>query len=124
MTRTIDLTPTWPQAARIIAAALENGTGAGREAARAELFRMADMLDQLNTQPAPALFEVITTKAGRAAFGQTFTKEDDATAYADAMRAAGYTVDPFPAFEPVTLAEALAVAAETYSDPSLTQATP
>lgn len=124
MTRTIDLTPSWPQAARIIAAALENGTGAGREAARAELFRMAEILDQLHTQPAPALFEVITTKPGRAAFGQTFTDKADATAYADAMRAAGYTVDPFPAFEPVTLAEALSIAAETYGDASLKQAAP
>lgn len=44
MARYIDLTPTWPEAARIIAAALENGTGKGREAARAELFRMADLL--------------------------------------------------------------------------------
>lgn len=34
MTRTIDMTPTWPQAAQIIAAALENGTDKGREAAR------------------------------------------------------------------------------------------
>lgn len=47
MTRTIDLTPTWRQAAQIIAAALEHGTETGREAARAELFRMAEILDQL-----------------------------------------------------------------------------
>ena len=45
--RFIDMTPTWRQAALIIAAALENGTGKGRDAARAELFRMADLLDQL-----------------------------------------------------------------------------
>lgn len=47
MTRYIDMTPTWPQAARIIAAALENGTSEGRDAARAELFRMADLIEQL-----------------------------------------------------------------------------
>ena len=47
-TRTIDMTPTWPQAARIIAAALENGTSTGREAARTELFRMADLIDHLS----------------------------------------------------------------------------
>lgn len=123
MTRTIDMTPTWPQAARIIAAALENGTGAGREAARAELFRMADILDQLHQAPAPALFEVITSRAGRA-FGQTFNNEADATAYADAMRAAGYAVDPFPAFEAVSLADALDIAADHYGDASLTQARP
>jgi len=50
MTRHIDITPTWPQAARIIAVALENGTDEGRAAARAELFRMADLLDQLQKQ--------------------------------------------------------------------------
>lgn len=47
MSRTIDMTPTWPQAAQIIAAALENGTSTGREAARTELFRMADLIDHL-----------------------------------------------------------------------------
>jgi hypothetical protein len=50
MTRTIDMTPTWPQAAQIIAAALENGTDKGREAARGELFRMANLLDQLQRE--------------------------------------------------------------------------
>ena len=45
--RYIDLTPTWREAALIIAAALENGTGKGRDAARQELFRMAEILDQL-----------------------------------------------------------------------------
>jgi len=50
MKRTIDITPTWPQAARIIAAVLETGTDKGRAAARAELFRMADLLDKLLSQ--------------------------------------------------------------------------
>lgn len=49
MSRFIDLTPTWREAATIIAAALENGTGKGREAARDELFRMATILDQIHT---------------------------------------------------------------------------
>lgn len=49
-TRTIDMRMTWRMAAQIIAAALENGTGAGREAARAELFRMAEILDAMNDQ--------------------------------------------------------------------------
>lgn len=48
--RTIDLTPTWPEAARIIAAALENGTGQGRDAARSELFRMAQIIEHLTGQ--------------------------------------------------------------------------
>ena len=48
--RYIDITPTWREAAQIIALALENGTDKGRDAARAELFRMADMLDAMNAQ--------------------------------------------------------------------------
>lgn len=48
--RYIDMTPTWRQAAQIIAAVLENGTDKGREAARAELFRMADLLDAMNAK--------------------------------------------------------------------------
>lgn len=43
--RTIKIDMTWTTAARIIAAALENGTDKGRDAARAELFRMAEILD-------------------------------------------------------------------------------
>ena len=48
--RFIDMTPTWAEAAQIIAAALENGTPTGQEAARKELFRMAGLLDRLNAQ--------------------------------------------------------------------------
>lgn len=59
MTRTINISPTWREAAGIIAAALENGTGTGKKAARAELFRMADMLDQLRKdQPSAEAFAV------------------------------------------------------------------
>lgn len=52
--RFIDLTPTWQEAATIIAAALENGTGEGREMARAELFRMAAILDGLKANQTAA----------------------------------------------------------------------
>lgn len=51
--RFIDLTPTWQEAAAIIAAALENGTDRGRVAARAELFRMAALLDELDSTATP-----------------------------------------------------------------------
>lgn len=44
--RTIDMTPTWREAAQMIAAVLENGTDHGRDLARAELYRMAELLDQ------------------------------------------------------------------------------
>ena len=43
--RTIDMTPTWREAAAMIATVLENGTPKGRDAARAELLRMGDLLD-------------------------------------------------------------------------------
>jgi hypothetical protein len=229
MTRTINITPTWRQAAQIIAAALENGTDAGREAARAELFRMGDLLDAWRDQPAqtetpaaaPAsdaaeartvyligkptqdsrgnpftvylvaghrwtrdpweaaqtndeaqaardaadwseywaskglqarahvepwtlaqieaaqidhlaqidqperleLFEVIAHRDGQA-FGQTFTAQENAQAYAAAMRRAGYQVDPFPMFEPVrSFAEAMQEAARFFEDARLNGAT-
>jgi len=48
--RTIEIKMTWTTAAQIIAAALEDGTDSGKAAARAELFRMAQMLDELIAQ--------------------------------------------------------------------------
>lgn len=70
------------------------------------------------------LFEVITHREGRA-FGQTFTRAETAQAYADAMRAAGYTVDPFPPFETVdSAADALRRAADLYGDGRLDPASP
>ncbi len=159
MTRTIDMTPTWPQAARIIAAALENGTDTGREAARAELFRMADLLHDLQAQqqqaaaaragrdaenagraviyahgrpyvdPAHAdhaepnsvaLWEVICTPSTGPAFGQTFHDEQSATAYADAMRTAGYAVEPSPVFDTQpTAAAALKAATDYFGHPEI-----
>lgn len=100
--RFIDLTPTWQEAAAIIAAALENGTGTGREMARAELFRMAAILDDLKTDQengkAVDLWEVISTNADGAAFGQTFHSEQTAAAYTRTMQAKGYSADMSPAF--------------------------
>lgn len=45
---TIRLEMNWSGAAGIIAAALENGTGAGKRAAREELARMAELADERN----------------------------------------------------------------------------
>lgn len=125
MPRTIDLTPTWRQAAQIIAAALECGTGAGRDAARAELFRMGELLDQLNAERAeldrpPARFDVIAGPSGaRAAFGQSFATEADALAYAAAMRGHGFDVDTLPPVEALSVADALLYAAGHYRKPEL-----
>lgn len=128
----VDLTPTWPEAARIIAAALENGTGTGREMARAELFRMAAILDSLqqnqSDQEEPSddtrteLFEVIAHGRTGAAFGQTFTDEGTADSYAERLRAEGYEVDPYPAYDTQPdLAAALGEAAHFFKDRGLTQ---
>ena len=128
----IDLTPTWPEAARMIAAALENGTGEGRTMARAELFRMADILDSLkqtqsdHKKPSDdtetGLFEVIAHGRNGAAFGQTFTNEATADSYAERLRAKGYEVDPYPAFDTQPdLAAALGEAAHFFKDRRLTQ---
>lgn len=71
--RFIDLTPTWQQAAAIIAVALENGTGTGREMARAELFRMAAILDDLKAdQTAAKAATFIVAKTDAAGQRRTF----------------------------------------------------
>jgi hypothetical protein len=41
MAKTIDLTPTWPEALRVYLFALENGTAKGKEEARRGLEHMA-----------------------------------------------------------------------------------
>lgn len=47
--RTVDMTPSWAEAARMIAVALEHASPEGKELARQELFRMGELLDaQLN----------------------------------------------------------------------------
>lgn len=129
--RTIQMDMTWKIAAQIIAAALENGTGTGRDAARAELFRMADLLDELHSaqqadrkeaSSAATLYEVITSnpESRQAAFGVTFTNEATATAYAERMEHHGYAADPFPAYSPEpSIAAALQSAANHFKDPRL-----
>ena len=42
---TLSINMTWKQSARIIAVALENGTTKGKQIAREELMRMADVAD-------------------------------------------------------------------------------
>ena len=63
--RTIKMDMNWKAAAQIMAAALENGTGKGRDMARAELFRMAGLLDAEQAQPA-SVHEVIADRGGPA----------------------------------------------------------
>ena len=48
--RTVGIAPTWTEAALIIAEVIENGSELGRNMAREELFRMAEILDQLNSE--------------------------------------------------------------------------
>lgn len=45
-TKTIDITPTWSQAASMLALVLENGTEEGKRDARKELARMAELADK------------------------------------------------------------------------------
>jgi hypothetical protein len=117
----ISLIPTWQEAATIIAAALENGTGKGRDMARAELFRMASILDDLKTSETE-LFEVIAKSANGPAFGVTFTEKATADSYAERLTSRGYEIDPYPAYTAQTdLGQALAQAAEISGDEGLTQ---
>ena len=121
-TRTIALTPTWAEAMTIYCAALENGTGEGRAAARQELARVAEILDTLAEQlTVPRyVFEVIAGKPGSTPYGVTFTSEPAARAYANRLDAHGYEVD---AVAEVTLtattAEGLADAAGFFGEPAL-----
>lgn len=46
MTRYVDMTPTWEEAARMLIAVLENGTSQGKALARAEIIRMGQIIDQ------------------------------------------------------------------------------
>jgi len=126
MTETITMEMTWTTAAQIIAAALENGTSEGRQAARAELFRMARILDELNAQKhgetdaSVARFDVIAGPwSDRPALGQTFATEKEADAYAEAMRGNGIEAEALPAFDAVTLTEALELAADHFGKPDL-----
>lgn len=49
-------------------------------------------------------------------FGLVFTSHETAAAYADALRADGFEVDPFPEFETVaTVADALAITRDFYA---------
>lgn len=125
--RKIDLTPTWAEAMTIYALALENGTGEGRAAARKELARVAEILDQLNSQPTTGtteLYEVLASKAGGTPFGVTFTTQEAADAYTDRLTAAGYNAEGTCAFDAHAEAgPALASAADYFSDPSLSDDT-
>jgi hypothetical protein len=119
---TIDITPTWQEAAQIIAAVLENGTEAGKAPARAELFRMAQMLDAfrtgtIETEEAKGVWEVITTDTKGRAYGVMFATQEAADSYAEAMRNAGYQVDPFEEIGTTTQAEdGLAEARDFYGN--------
>lgn len=72
-------------------------------------------------KPMPTLYEVITdARRPRSAFGQTFDDAATADAYADAMRAAGYSADVSPAFNTArNLADALNEASSFYQDDRL-----
>lgn len=68
------------------------------------------------------LFEVIAHGRNGAAFGQTFTEEGTANSYAERLRAEGYEVDPYPAFDTQPdLAAALDSAADFFKDRRLAQ---
>ncbi len=125
MTRYIDATPTWATAAQIIAAAIENGTDTGREAARAELSRMGKMLDAMKAEQenGTALWEVITEASTGQPYGQTFGHLENAEAYAAAMQAAGYRAEVSPEFgtQP-SFTAAMQSAADFYGHPEILDA--
>lgn len=122
--RTINIRPTWQEAMQILIAALEHGTGEGRDAARKELHRAAGILDALAADRADRLdvFDVIANHPDGSAYGITFSNQQAANEYARRMIAAGYedcAVLPITARE--TSAAGIAEAADYFGDASLRQ---
>lgn len=124
--RTINIAPTWQQAMTIYIAALEQGTGDGREAARKELQRVAGILDSLAKQDRQprGVFEVITDAPGKPAYGITFGTADAAQTYSERMTAAGYTDATCAVTICDSAADGLAEAAQFYGDDTLLQKEP
>ena len=63
MTRYIDMTPTWPEALRMLRAVIENGTSEGKATAWAEIERMA-VIAQAHVDANPKLDAVEITDFG------------------------------------------------------------
>lgn len=124
--RTINLNSTWREAMTIYLAALEHGTGDGREAARKELQRVAEMLDSLAEQDRQprGVFEVITDGPGKPAYGITFGTAEEAQTYSERMTAAGYTDATCAVTICESAADGLAEAADFYGDDTLLQQEP
>jgi len=123
--QTIDLTPTWAEAMTILCAALENGTGEGRDAARRELARVAGMLDELADNLGVPLqaFDVIAGRETEGDFNATFTTDAAAHDYAERMRAHGFAVGAVAKIELHTTAESgMADAARFFDAPALIEA--
>lgn len=124
--RTIDLTPTFAEAARLLAVVFENGTDAGKAHARAELARWADMLDRTKAeQSAPVtVWDVISHKRKGEAYGVTLRTEAEATAYAAQMAVAGYTSEILPHQTARNVRAALEETADFFGDVSIAIAAP
>ena len=124
--RTISFDMTWTAAAQIIAAALENGTATGRDAARAELFRMAQMLDDMRQADAEptTLYEIIAhaPESISSGYGVAFATAEDAASYADRLEHLGYTADRLEPWSAVPLPDGLQQAALFFSDPRIADA--
>lgn len=61
MTRTIDMTPTFAEAATMLLALFQSGTPEGRSYAEGELRRWGDILDAVRKVPNPATDHTILT---------------------------------------------------------------
>jgi hypothetical protein len=48
--RTIDMTPTWTEAARMLVFIMENANETGKEQARKEIMRMGEIIDAFKAQ--------------------------------------------------------------------------
>jgi len=118
--QTIRLEMSWREAAQIIAAALEHGTDKGRDAGRTELYRMAELLDDLRGQPDnahAAVFEVRTVDPARpdtplVLYFQTLA---DASGFWEIAEGFGYSAEVY-SMEPSSLSAGLGKALDFFAD--------
>lgn len=108
--RTIKLTPTWPEACRLLLAVLENGTPEGQDMARRELARMAEIAQSATGETVLAL---IDPPNGGPSIGVQMDRTETAEALRDRMAPDGYAVqimDPDPIHTSADAAQAWALA--------------
>ena len=122
--RTVDMTPTWPEALLMARAVIENGTDEGKALAWTEIERMAAIAQQAvdsdkaadakasEANKAVSLFEVLVFEETGRTFGATFHDSWTAQRFAGEMRRKGFDAVHSPDFATYTTCEVAEADAE------------